>query len=224
MEPALHVLLAPSAGAALAWPREWLAAQAGLAEAAAARPLALPARITAAAEWDACLERDADAAPVALAAAHRLGLRAIGALDVVAHAARQCAATARERAWLLLLPGPCWQRLERLGQGAWPRAVLHALPATEAPLEVKAVTEALGHVGAAPQATRFALAELLAHGELTAAELARVLCEEPAETELLLRGLAAEGLVARGEDGAWRVADAAHAALEAWLARSHLPT
>lgn len=167
-------------------------------------------------------------APVRILAAHRLGLRVPGGMWVVGRVARECAAWGHHQPWSLVLTAAAWERLQRLArlQGSpWPAARVEALATAghADPIPLAEVLAAHDHAGEAETVVRLALSELLAHGELAARELAEVLRTPPAKLELTLESLQAQGLV-DCHGGCWRIADAAHGAVAAWLARIHLPT
>lgn len=187
------------------------------------------ARITCAADWLAFRGGDTERlAPVRILAAHRLGLRGPGGMEVVAEAARECAARGHREPWSLVVTAASWERLQRLArlQGSpWPPARVEPLATAghADPIPLAEVLAVHDHAGEAETLVRLALSELLAHGELATGELADVLRTPPDDLELTLESLQVQGLAER-QDGYWRIADAAHGAVAAWLARIHLPT
>lgn len=188
-----------------------------------------PARIACVADWLAFRGRGAgQRVPVRILAAHRLGLRVPSGMAVVASVARECAATAHRQPWSLVLTAAAWQRLQHLASlhgSPWPPARVETLAsgAPSGPLALAELLAAHDHAGEAESTVRLALAELLAHGELSTGELAEILRLRPDDLRMTLEALQVQGLTAH-HAGLWRIADSATGTVTAWLARIHLPT
>lgn len=115
MTPPLTVYIAPDVTASFCAPLP----------AGDAAPWHAPAnRIACVADWLAFRSIRAERlAPMRILAAHRLGLRVPGGMEVVAQAARECAARGQSQPWSLVLTAAAWERLQRLArlQGSpWP--------------------------------------------------------------------------------------------------------